>query len=155
MQFTHNYFFSSRSPKMLVKYTDFHVFSFIVHWIASATTRTCPSSFFEWILQSLDMQTIISEAIFTYTIYEQLIALEWAFGDDCDSIKKNPPKNHYIYSVSSSPCKGECGEFVLESFNRKGKRLLPSRLPDDQGWIRTCRNVKLMTNVKIEHRYNV
>lgn len=92
MHFTHNYFFFSRSLKMLVKYTDFHVFSFIVHWIASATTRTCPSSFFEWILQSFDMQTIISEAIFTYTIYELLIALEWAFGDDCDSIKKKPNK---------------------------------------------------------------
>lgn len=134
MHFTHNYFFFSRSLKMLVKYTDFHVFSFIVHWIASATTRTCPSSFFEWILQSFDMQTIISEAIFTYTIYELLIALEWAFGDDCDSIKKTPNKKPF--QVSSSPCKGECGEFVLESFNRKGKRLLPSRLPDCQGWIR-------------------
>lgn len=70
-------------------------------------------------------------------------------------LKKTQQKTHYTYSVSSSPCKGECGEFVLESFNRKGKRLLPSRLPDDQGWIRTCQNVKLMTNVKIEHRYNV
>lgn len=38
------------------------------------------------------MQTIISEAIFTYTIYELLIALEWAFGDDCDSIKKTQQK---------------------------------------------------------------
>lgn len=36
-----------------------------------------------------------------------------------------------MYSVSGNHCKGEGGEFVLESFNRNVKRLLPSDLPDD------------------------
>lgn len=49
-------------------------------------------------IQGSDMQTIISEAIFTYLrIYVLLVALEWAFGDDSDAITEIPKKALYIH----------------------------------------------------------
>ena len=57
-------------------------------------------------------------------------------------------ENHESYSVSGNDCKGEGGDFVLESFNRNIKRLLPPGLPEEQSWIRACRNVERMTKVK-------
>lgn len=56
-------------------------------------------------------------------------------------------KKHESYSVSGNDCKGEGGDFVLESFNRNVKRLLPSGLPNEQGWIRACRNVERLAKV--------
>ena len=45
------------------------------------------------------------------------------------------------FSLSGSLFHGEGGDFVLESFNRKIKRLLPPGLPSDKDWTRVCRNV--------------
>lgn len=57
-------------------------------------------------------------------------------------------KKKESYSLSGNDCKGNGGDFfVLESFNRNVKWLLPSGLPDDQGWIRACRNVKRITKL--------
>ena len=53
-------------------------------------------------------------------------------------------ENHEFYSVSGNDCKGEGGDCVLESFNRNIIR----GLPEEQSWIRGCRNVESMTKVK-------
>ncbi|KAK3086347.1 hypothetical protein FSP39_017218 [Pinctada imbricata] len=57
-------------------------------------------------------------------------------------------ETHESYRVSGDNCKGEGGDFILESKNRAIKKLLPSGLPDDAAWQRATRNVKRVNKVR-------
>ena len=48
-------------------------------------------------------------------------------------------KNHETFTVSGSTSKGEGGDFVLESKNRKIKRMMPPGHPDRQTWERVVK----------------
>ncbi|VDH89380.1 Hypothetical predicted protein, partial [Mytilus galloprovincialis] len=51
------------------------------------------------------------------------------------------------YSVSGNESKGEGGDFILENYNRKTKRLIPAGLPDNNKWLQVCRNVDRLDKV--------
>ena len=53
------------------------------------------------------------------------------------------------FSVSGHPSKGEGGDFLLESFNRRTKRWLPPGLPTEEHWLKVCRNVDRLEEVSI------
>ena len=53
------------------------------------------------------------------------------------------------FNVSGHPSKGEGGDFLLESFNRRTKRWLPPGLPTEEHWLKVCRNVDRLEEVSI------
>ncbi|KAK3098397.1 hypothetical protein FSP39_019148 [Pinctada imbricata] len=56
-------------------------------------------------------------------------------------------KQFESYSVSGHPSKGEGGDFILEAWNRKIKRMLPPGLPSVNDWIRVCKNIEHLDEV--------
>lgn len=71
------------------------------------------------------------------------------YGQNVPFVVEFPKKKKKSPTVFQAMTAKEMAEifFVLESFNRNVKWLLPSGLPDDQGWIRACRNVKRITKL--------
>ena len=51
------------------------------------------------------------------------------------------------FSMSGSKIAGEGGDFVLESYNRRIKRMLPPGLPSNADWSRVCRNIAPLEQV--------
>ena len=56
-------------------------------------------------------------------------------------------EGHESYSVSGNDSKGEGGDFILESKNRKTKMFIPAGLPDNNKWLQVCRNVDKLEKV--------
>ena len=54
------------------------------------------------------------------------------------------------FSVTGHMSKGEGGDFVLEAWNKRIKRLLPPGLPDESDWVRVCKNVDTLDEVSLE-----
>lgn len=52
-------------------------------------------------------------------------------------------------SVSGHPSKGEGGDFILESKNRRTKMWLPTGLPTEENWMRVCRNQDRLEKVHV------
>lgn len=52
-------------------------------------------------------------------------------------------------SVSGHPSKGEGGDFILESKNRRTKMWLPTGLPTEENWVRVCRNQDRLEKVHV------
>lgn len=55
------------------------------------------------------------------------------------------------FSVSGHSSKGEGGDFILEAFNRKTKRLLPPGIPTQQHWLAVCRNIDILHKVSSDN----
>ena len=65
-------------------------------------------------------------------------------------------KSNEAFSVSGLDHKGEGGDFVLEAWNRRIKRLLPPGLPTDADWLRVCRNLENVEQVNnLSYIYSV
>lgn len=69
-------------------------------------------------------------------------------------LKKAPPEiKHFISqnivcSQSGHPSKAEGGDFILESVNKKIKSWMPPGVPNEDRWMRVCRNLPSMDNIK-------
>lgn len=50
--------------------------------------------------------------------------------------------------MSGNSCKGEGGDFVLESKNRKTKMFIPAGVPNQQKWLNVCRNIDRLEKVR-------
>jgi len=55
--------------------------------------------------------------------------------------------NNESFSISGYNFKGEGGDFVLESKNRKFKQWMPPGLPDEKRWLRSVRNIDRLDKV--------
>lgn len=58
-------------------------------------------------------------------------------------------KDNICLSQSGHPSKGEGGDFILESVNKKIKSWMPPGVPTEQRWLRVCRNLNSMEKIKV------
>ena len=59
------------------------------------------------------------------------------------------------FTSSGNNSKGEGGDFILESINKKIKRWLPPGIPTHQHWLQICRNLDKLNEVLFIKQQNI
>ncbi|XP_062594161.1 uncharacterized protein LOC134255654 [Saccostrea cucullata] len=85
---------------------------------------------------------------FSMPFYIETFIRDSFFRIQCPPEIRNFIENNESFSISGNCSKGEGGDFILESKNRKTKMWMPGGLPDEKTWLPVCRNIDRLEKVR-------
>ena len=136
-------YLSQQSPNYIFLYKCIFTFIFAINLFRSSVRR----GNFNLLSVALHKLTVLFYGLNMTSYMEITLRYENILKKAPQEIKTFISKT-ITCSQSGHPSKAEGGDFILESVNKKVKSWMPPGVPTEDRWMRVCRNLPSMDNIK-------